>query len=223
MSTRDLQPRIVVLVHGLYLSGNWMRVLASRLRQFGLQPVPFNYPSRRAAPEACADRLHEWLSARRAERVDFVAHSLGGLVLRYLFFRHPEQRPGRVVTLGTPHQPCYAARWIRDHDLGFAIGSAAMPVLLGRVPAWDARVELGSIAGNLAVGLGRLFPGLPKPNDGTVAVSETRADGMADHLVLHTTHTGLIFSESVAVAAAEFLERGRFGGARRVAPAEPNP
>ena len=38
------------------------------------------------------------------------------------------------------------------------------------------------IAGTLGVGLGAIIENLPSPNDGTVAVEETRLPGIKDHL-----------------------------------------
>ena len=34
--------------------------------------------------------------------------------------------------------------------------------------------------------------------------------GLADHVVVQSSHTGLVFSEQVAGMAANFLEYGRF-------------
>jgi hypothetical protein len=43
-----------------------------------------------------------------------------------------------------------------------------------------------------------------------VAVEETRLPGLADHCVVETNHTGLLFSPEVAQLAAGFLRHGRF-------------
>jgi hypothetical protein len=66
------------------------------------------------------------------------------------------------------------------------------------------------IAGSRGVGLGLLLGGPGGPGDGTVAVAETRAEGLADHLVLPVTHTGMLFSRAVVRQAGEFLQAGRF-------------
>ena len=57
-----------------------------------------------------------------------------------------------------------------------------------------------------------LFADLGGPSDGTIAVSETRLPGLADHLVLPVTHTGMLFSGEVAAATSTFLQTGRFRG-----------
>jgi nickel-dependent lactate racemase len=43
-----------------------------------------------------------------------------------------------------------------------------------------------------------------------VAVDETCLPGIADHCVVETNHTGLLFSMEVARQVTEFLHRGRF-------------
>ena len=59
-------------------------------------------------------------------------------------------------------------------------------------------------------GVGRLLGPFPEPNDGTVAVDETRIAGLADHIVLPVSHVALLWSTSVAAQVAHFLEQGRF-------------
>jgi hypothetical protein len=58
--------------------------------------------------------------------------------------------------------------------------------------------------------MGRFVADLPEPNDGTVALEETRVDGMKEHLVLPVTHTGMMLSSEVADRTARFLASGSF-------------
>lgn len=210
MSTDDNATSVVVLVHGLYMNGAWMCLLRRRLGALGRHGISFEYPSLKRGVAANADALQEWLAAIQASHVDFVAHSLGGLVLRHLFHRHPGQRPGRVVTLGTPHRSSAAAGSVESLRLGRILGQSRCEGLLGGVPPWNPSVELGSIAGTFGFGIGRFFHRLGKPNDGAVAVSETRFDGMADHVVVPVAHAGLVFSKPVARLCDAFLRHGRF-------------
>jgi hypothetical protein len=48
------------------------------------------------------------------------------------------------------------------------------------------------------------------PNDGTVAVSETRLPGAKDHLCVAVSHSGLVLSGEVADQVAAFLGSGAF-------------
>ena len=201
--------RLVVLVHGLYMSGVYLRPLGLRLRGLGWRPQFFTYASVRGDPGANVKRLREFLLSLHAPTVQLVGHSLGGLLIRAVLSQDGMLPDGRVVTLGTPHSGSHVNRWLRAHRLGVAVGQAAA-LLENQLPPWDGRRELGSIAGNLGAGLGRLIPALPRPNDGTVAVAETRLAAMTDHICLPVSHTGLLLSAEVARQCDAFLRGGRF-------------
>ena len=188
-----------------------MGLLQRRLRRCGLTPYRFRYPSLRDTVAGNAVRLDAYLQSLPERTVHLVGHSLGGLVIRRLFQDFPEQRPGRVVTLGTPHTGSHVARRVRPGPLGsLLVGRAAEDGLLEGLPPWPGGRELGVIAGRLALGVGWLFPGLPRPNDGTVAVAETRLEGMADHIAVPASHMGLLVSRQAARQTCQFLQHGRF-------------
>jgi hypothetical protein len=69
------------------------------------------------------------------------------------------------------------------------------------------------IAGRTPLGLGAMLGHFAGEHDGTVAVEETRLPGLADHRVIETNHTGLLFSTEVAQQTACFLHHGHFDGA----------
>ena len=187
-----------------------MFLLRRRLRRSGYRVYQFSYRSVARDLAQNAARLNDFLQRVEGETVHFVAHSLGGLVVRRLFHDFPEQRPGRIVTLGTPHSGSYVAdRLSRSGVFRKLLGSSLMP-LTGELPAWPGGRDLGSIAGTLSVGVGWLVRDLSKPNDGTVSVVETRLNAMTDHLLVHTSHMAMLLSNSVARQAAYFLRCGRF-------------
>lgn len=206
-----MQGVTVVLLHGLWMNGWDMSVLRRRLNKAGYRAHQFSYPSFRQPPRANASKLDAFVSALNTERVHFIAHSLGGLVLRHFFHAFPAQPGGRVVTLGTPHSGSSAARWLDMNGLGSSLlGQSIDAGLIGELPAWNAARDLGVIAGTLRMGFGCIIPGIPKPNDGTVSVTETRLPNMADHIALPVSHFGLLFSRSVVAQALHFLENGAF-------------
>lgn len=200
---------VVVLVHGLYMHGLWMGLLGRRLRQAGYRTVAFSYPSLRRVPVENARALKELVEALEEPVVHFLAHSLGGLVVRHLFARSP-QPPGRVVTLASPHQGSFAACYLCERGCGWILGRSIEQGLLGDLPPWPVGRELGSLAGTLNLGWGRLMPEMPGLADGIVAVAETYLPGMTDQLCLPVNHVGMLIAPSVATQACAFFATGRF-------------
>ena len=202
---------IVVLVHGLWMNGLDMSILSHRLEHAGYDTRRFSYRSVRAMPLQNAMDLNSFTGDIKAPVVHFLCHSLGGLVIRHLFHEYPDQRPGRIVTLGTPHQPSSTARsLVRYPPFRLLLGKSVVSGLLGKVPDWNGNRELGSIAGDMRLGMGMFTPNVVRPNDGTVTVPETMLDGMKDHVVIHASHFGLLISRRAADQSVHFLENGRF-------------
>lgn len=200
----------VVLVHGLWFRESWLRVLGARLEQAGYRVKGFSYRSTRVPLERSAMRLQHLCARDFPDGVHLVGHSLGGLLILQMLEAGRWARPGRVVFLGTPLAGSAVARQAsRWPGASLLLGNAVDPLLDG-VRHWPEKRQIGMIAGSRSVGLGRLTGGLPKPNDGTVAVAETQHDGLAGHITLPVTHTGLIFSEVVSRQLLSFLTRGRF-------------
>ncbi|MFQ5660256.1 MAG: esterase/lipase family protein [Gammaproteobacteria bacterium] len=206
-----MNEEVAVLVHGLWVNGLDMGLLRKRLQTAGYRTLRFSYPSVRNTPLENAMDLNVFANRIHAETIHFVGHSLGGIVIRHLFHEYPQQRPGRVVTLGTPHRSSMAAKQLHRTLPGQALlGKSAMEGLLGNVPPWKADHELGSIAGTLRFGLGMVVPDIPRPNDGTIAVEETKFKGMKDHVTVAASHFGLLLSRRVANQSRYFLQHGRF-------------
>ncbi|MFO7594482.1 MAG: alpha/beta fold hydrolase [Pseudomonadota bacterium] len=200
----------VILVHGLWMKGPEMALLRRRLRKAGYDVHQFSYHSVSGELAENARRLDAFVRSTEGDRVHFVAHSLGGLVVRRLFHDFPNQRPGRIVTLASPHSGSYVAdRLSRSGLIRKMLGKCLQP-LRGELYPWQGGRELGSIGGTLSVGVGRLVRDLPKPNDGTVAVQETRLPGMTDHVLVHTSHMAMLLSRTAAEQTIHFLRYGCF-------------
>lgn len=206
---------VVVYVHGLWLTGREGGWLRRRLAQdLGAETVAFSYPSVVGDTTANARALQEFLGAISAENLHLVGHSLGGLVILKYFEEGAAAQlpPGRVVLMGSPLRGSRAARGLARVPFGKKIlgRSAGEELLTPRDRGWEGMREIGVIAGDLGVGLGRLVGTGSEPSDGTVLVEETRLDGATDHLVMRVSHSGMLFSAAVAKQAGVFLRTGAF-------------
>lgn len=203
----------VVTVHGLWMTGFELGLIRRRLEaDRGFRAVAFSYPSLSGSMSDHVRSLIEFARAQKAAQLHFVGHSLGGLVILRALQLTDDLPPGRAVLLGTPLQGSRAAQGVARLPFGKAIlGSAVHEECIEYTPReWSGQREIGIIAGSMGMGLGRLFAHLNTDHDGTVLVEETHLPGARDHIVVSTSHTGLLFSAEVAEQAGNFLRTGRF-------------
>jgi pimeloyl-ACP methyl ester carboxylesterase len=203
---------VAVCIHGIWMTGLEMRLLRLRLARCGFKTTQFHYRSLLLPPEKNAIHLNGFLQGLEADVIHLIAHSLGGIVVTHLFEQFPIQRPGRVVMLGTPLKGSATAHaYHRFWPTRSLLGKSTLQGLLGDRPRWKGTRELGVIAGNRGIGIGQLtFGALGRPNDGTVAVEETRSTEVNHHLIVPYSHFGMIFSKEVAMAICHFLKDGEF-------------
>jgi pimeloyl-ACP methyl ester carboxylesterase len=209
---RESRP-LIVLVHGLWMSGFELGVLKHRVESSGeFRACAFSYPSLTGTMDDHVGGLSEFARAQKTETLHFIGHSLGGLVILRVLLNSPELPPGRAVLLGTPLQGSRAAQGVARLPFGkMLLGSAVQEECVEFVPReWSGQREVGIIAGSMGLGLGRLVANLDLDNDGTVLVEETQLPGAKDHIVMPVTHTGMVFSADVAEQAVWFLKEGSF-------------
>ena len=212
----------VVVVHGLCRSSASMRRMATALAAGGYVVENLDYPSRHAGIQHLSDEVigAAMRSPRLAgcQRVHFVTHSLGGILVRCYFSRHRDARLGRVVMLGPPNQGSEVVDALKDWRIfqllngpaGGELGTdpASVPRQLGPVS-----FELGVIAGDRSVNWINSWL-IPGRDDGKVSVASTRVAGMRDHLVVHATHPFLMDHRQVIAATLRFLATGAFAGSQ---------
>jgi pimeloyl-ACP methyl ester carboxylesterase len=211
MAQIETRMETVVLVHGIWMNGWDMSLLRYRLNKAGFNALQFSYSSVSKNLHYNTQRLQKFLSSLHDDTIHIVAHSLGGLLVRQLFHDFPKQKPGRVVTLGTPHRGSYVAGQLNKHMWGrVLLGKSLQQGLLGDAPLWNVDHEIGVIAGDRGIGVGKILTRLPKSSDGTVVLEETPLQGMKDYIVMPVNHIGLLFSNSVAQQIVQFLSTGEF-------------
>lgn len=200
----------VVVLHGLGRSSASMRRLAHRLEAAGFETVMIDYPSRKA-------RIADLVAAILPHvpqncRVNFVGHSLGGILSKDLMHRVPPKYRGRIVQLGAPNLGSEIAE--RASLFGQIIDPIIGPVL-GELhphdPHDDAGLEIGAIAGTAALEAWGVITGIQGENDGKVSVASAWGNADADHRIkFQVAHSTMMLNEEVIEATIRFLRTGRF-------------
>lgn len=200
----------VILVHGLWMPSLALLPLQRRLAARGFRVRRFAYSSWRGSLAAHVASLAREVQGAGAG-VHLVGHSLGGLLILSLLSRPEGERVGRAVLMGAPCMGCHCASALLARPwLAPLVGPVLGQWLTTRRPAVPATAEIGLVVGTLSIGIGRLFPQLPRPNDGIVAVCETALPEARETAVLDINHSGMLLSRPCVAEVASFLATGRF-------------
>jgi len=206
--------RAVILVHGIGRSAYSLRTVANRFHQEDFTVIGFNYASTRLTiPEAAAALRQVIDSAEGITQIDFVAFSMGGLVVRSYLVDHKDPRLGRLVMLGVPNLGAQLAADLRGNWLFQKIAGPAGQQLardpegfVANLPAPE--LEFAVIAGNRGKAEG-YNPFLIGDDDGTVSVESTRLPGAADFMTVRRLHSFIPSSPEVIESTHRFLTQGR--------------
>lgn len=211
-------PDTVILIHGLCRTSHSMAKMERALIDAGYQVHNVSYPSRTASVQELADNVigKAVADCQRdgAAKIDFVTHSLGGILVRSYLARHPLPSLGRVVMLAPPNQGSevvdklgwfFLFKWINGpagNELGTNTNST--PNKLG-----PATVPVGVIAGDRSINwINSLL--IPGRDDGKVSIERTQLAGMSDHIVIHTAHPFIMRNREVIRQTIQFLCTGAF-------------
>lgn len=213
------EPReYVVLLHGLARSSNSMLLLQKALEKEGYGTCNIDYPSTEHTIEYLSNTyLSKELDTcvpKDARRIHFVAHSMGGILIRYYLKHNKMKHLGRVVMLSPPNAGTEVVDKLGDTYFfkklnGPAItqlgtGADSLPNQLGPV-----NFELGILTGSRTINpiLSAMIPG---KDDGKVSIKRAKVEGMSDFMVVPHSHPFIMRSAEVARQTAYFLKHGKF-------------
>jgi triacylglycerol lipase len=208
----------VVLLHGLCRTSRSMVKMENALTEAGYKVRNVNYPSRTVSIQNLADdaigKAVADCQQDGATKIDFVTHSMGGILVRSYLACHTIPSLGRVVMLAPPNQGSeivdklgwlFLFKWINGlagNELG--TDATSTPNKLG-----PSKFPAGIIAGDRSINwINSLL--IPGSDDGKVSVERTKLAGMSDHIVIHATHPFIMKNHEVIRQTIHFLRAGSF-------------
>lgn len=177
-----------------------------------------DYPSRKHPVETLSEiyvkKGLDYCEEQKAEKIYFVTHSLGGLLVRHYFSKHLPEKVNGVVMLGPPNKGSQVADNLQSWDVFKSINGPAGQQLstdansfCNQLPA--ANFEVGIVAGTRTFNP-ILSLMLPNPDDGKVTLENTKVEGMKDFIALPVTHTFMMKNKKVIGQVIHFLKNGHF-------------
>lgn len=201
----------IIFLHGLFMNAMSMKKMERHFKLLGYSTSVFEYNSTGETLEENVKMLKKHVDSIYYSTIHFVGHSMGGLLIRFLFKSYPNQKPGKCITIGTPHKGAHLAKWINSTVLSPLVGKGYYKGLLKEVDEkWIHANPIGSIAGCSKIGFLWLIDSIQGDHDGTVFVHETFLSGQSDHVVIHKGHTEMILSSLCFKNIENFLKKGHF-------------
>ncbi|PID41975.1 MAG: hypothetical protein CSB48_12610 [Proteobacteria bacterium] len=209
-----MKKEITVLVHGFNKDKSDMVYLESGLKSAGFDVLSVNLPTTFGSLEQCRNSL--FLQTREilngVELVNYVAHSMGGLITRSFIDFIGQENVGKCVFIATPHggsRLALMADCIPLYSTLFKPVKNLLPNLSYRSFGSDKKFRIGVIAGCRNDGLiGKLF--MPEESDGRVEVSSAKASDMDDFVIVPYGHASIHHERQTLGLVKRFLLTGSF-------------
>ena len=148
----------------------------------------FGYQSLTKDLETNSETLANYIQSLSCTPEYFVGVSLGGVLLHQALLHlnaDTRNKIRRILLIGSPvagHKVAQVSA--RNPFYGWVLGPARFNTALQQgVTNWPEQCELGMIAGTNPIGPGHLYAFLSYPNDGIVALTETRISRRHERLV----------------------------------------
>lgn len=213
-----MSQEITVLVHGFFTCPRDMAYLERGLKKAGFKTWAVRLPTAFGTLQDCVDALSAKMAElEEATTVNFVAHSMGGLVTREYLLQHGAGKVDKCVFIATPHGGTRFASLVDNIPLYSIIFKPIKHFLPGsgyRSFQRDKGFRLGLIAGNKHWSLaGKLL--LRSPSDGRVEVESVKTDDADDFVALPFGHKTIHHRQLTLDHVVGFLREGQFPASRQ--------
>ena len=194
----------IVLVHGLWMS-RWSFIsIAKHFKKEGYRVYSFGYKSTTKPFSFNQQKLQAFVNSRTEKTVHLVVHSMGGILsMRSLpYFK----KQGKLIMLGSPINGSQAAQAMANKKwTSWMLKHAKEPLENGVINPQVLRLSLMIAGTSKWIGIARLVTKLPEPNDGTVALMETQAEWINQHVIMKTNHFRMLIHKKIKQTMSDFL------------------
>jgi pimeloyl-ACP methyl ester carboxylesterase len=199
---------IIILIHGLMRSRRSMRLLEKYLNKKGYETYNYNYPSTQFTINEHGLQLkkfiEELLSAHPNKHLNFITHSLGGIITREALGKLSQPNLNRchcLIMLAPPNRGSLFAKlvlaiapflslWVKP----LAELSCHPDAYVHQVAVPD-QIKIGTIAGRFDI---------------KAPPSVTHLDGQNDFLIINAAHTFIMNHPKARIAILKFLQQENF-------------
>lgn len=208
----------VVVLHGIARTNKQTYLISKRIANAGYEVYNINYPSTEHKIEWLVEFIHgefEKHGITKKDKVNIVAHSMGGLLTRAYLKKYPMENLNRVVMISTPNKGSEVADFFKDWWIYTKIyGPAGQQLVTNDEEVQKLFSSLDDYEVSVIAGGKSMNPFfsvmLDGPDDGTVSVESTKLEGMKDHIVVPYLHGIQVYSKLDAELAISFLDNGEF-------------
>ena len=208
----------VILLHGLARTASSMNKMEQRLLKEDYKVVNVDYPSREYEIEELStlaiEKGLEGFKTYKPTKIHFVAHSLGGILVRQYLTKNKIEKLGRTVMLGPPNSGSEAVDKLKNvPGYKFINGPAGMQLGTGvqSIPQslGEADFEVGIIAGTRSINL-LLSMLIPSTDDGKVSIESAHLKNEKDFIDVPVSHPFLMKDNQVIENVVRFIKYGKF-------------
>lgn len=197
------QRDVVVLLHGLFATTRSMQKASACASDSGFDVINWGYPTFWKSIEAHCEQLSEVVAQLQSDAavrsVNFLTHSLGGILARYVIENGSDAKIHRMVMLAPPNSGSHLTRVSLGPFKRFLPAISQLSESADGLPnrIHNIRgVEVGVIAA---------------AQDFIVRVQNTLLADQREHRVVDATHFALPKKAQVLELALRFLQTGTFG------------
>jgi len=211
--------KCVILMHGLARSHHCLDKLADKLRKENYVVVNRDYPSTRKSIKTLAEEdlasMVASCSTYHPDEINFVTHSMGGIILQYYLQHHTIPHLHNIVMLSPPNHGSEVADLLKNLWLYKWMAGPAGQELTTEATSVPNQLKLtGDYHIGVITGSYSLVPFsyyiFGDGNDSAVSIKSSQTKCMKDFITISSSHPFIMKNDHAHREIIYFLKHGKF-------------